>query len=155
MFYMHPFFLPQLRTNSSQKSREKKSSMSLDNIRISLFYLLQNRSELRSPKLWKRVIMNNIKCRHDKDFIAILLIALERFLTNRKSDIEDFSAFFTDKIFTKLLCYRFQASFMWWKVGKNLNHFHLFHPLLIILNLRPKITTIVGFNSKSISNFNS
>jgi hypothetical protein len=72
--------------------------------------------------------MNNIKRRQDEDFIAILLIALERFLTNRKGDIENFSAFFTDKIFTKLLCYRFQASFMWWKVGKKLNHFHLLHP---------------------------
>ena len=125
---MHPLFLPQLRTKSSEKSREKKSGMGLDNIRISLFHLLQNGSELLSPKLWKRIIMNNIKRRQDEDFIAILLIALERFLTNRKSDIEDFSAFFTDKIFAKLLCYRFQASFMWWKVGKKLNHFHLLHP---------------------------
>ena len=102
--------------------------MGLDNIRISLFHLLQNGSELLSPKLWKRIIMNNIKRRQDEDFIAILLIALERFLTNRKSDIEDFSAFFTDKIFTKLLCYRFQASFMWREVGKKLDYFHLLHP---------------------------
>lgn len=155
MFYMHPFFLPQFRTNPSQKSRKKKSGMSLDNIRISLFYLLQNRSKLRSPKLWKRIIMNNIKCRQDEDFIAILFIALERFLTNRKRDIEDFSAFFTDKIFTKLLCYRFQASFMWRKVGKKLNHFHLLHPFLIILNLRSKITTIIRLLSKSISDCNT
>lgn len=155
MFYMHPFFLPQLRTKPSKKSREEKSGMGLDNIRISLFYLLQNRSKLLSPKLWKRIIMNNIKRRQDENFIAILFIALERFLTNRKGDIEDFSAFFTDKIFTKLLCYRLQASFMWWEVGEKLNHFHLLHPFLIILNLRSKITTIVGFNSKSISDFNS
>lgn len=128
MFYMHPLFLSQLRTNSSEKSRKKKSSMSLDNIRISLFHLLQNRSELRNPKLWKRIIMNKIKRRQDEDFIAILFIALERFLTNRKGDIENFSAFFTDKIFTKLLCYRFQASFMWREVGKKLSHFHLLHP---------------------------
>ena len=128
MFYMHPFFLPQLRTKPSKKSREKKSGMSLDNIRISLFHLLQNRSELRNPKLWKRIIMNKIKRRQDEHFIAILLITLKRFLTNRKGDIENFSAFFTDKIFTKLLCYRFQASFMWWEVGKKLNHFHLLHP---------------------------
>jgi hypothetical protein len=128
--------------------------MGLDNIRISLFYLLQNGSELLSPKLWKRIIMNNIKRRQDENFIAILLITLERFLTNRKGDIEDFSAFFTDKIFTKFLCYRFQASFMWWKVGKKLNHFQLFHPFLIILNLRPKITTIIGLHPKSISDSN-
>lgn len=155
MLYMHPFFLPQLRTNSSQKSREKKSGMSLDNLRISLFHLPQNRSELRSPKLWKRIIMNNIKRRQDENFIAILLITLERFLTNRKRDIEDFSAFFTDKIFTKLFCHRFQASFMWGKIGKKLDYFQFSHPFLIILNLRPKITTIVGFNSKSISDFNT
>ena len=155
MFYMHPFFLPQLRTKPSKKSREKKSSMSLDNIRISLFYLLQNRSELLSPKLWKRIIMNNIKRRQDEDFIAILFIALERFLTNRKRDIEDLSAFFTDKIFAKLLCYRFQSSFMWWKVGKKLDYFQFSHPFLIILNLRSKITTIIRFHSKSISNFNT
>lgn len=99
--------------------------------------------------------MNNIKRRQDEDFIAILFIALERFLTNRKRDIEDFSAFFTDKIFTKLLCYRFQASFVWRKVGEKLDYFQFSHPFLIILNLRPKITTIVGFNSKSISDLNT
>ena len=99
--------------------------------------------------------MNNIKCRQDEDFIAILFIALERFLTNRKRNIEDFSAFSTDKIFTKLLCYGFQASFMWGKIGKKLDYFQFSHPFLIILNLRSKITTIIGLHPKSISDFNT
>lgn len=121
---MYSFDFPELCADPTEKSREEKSGMRLDNIRISFFCLRKCRSKLPFPKFGERIIGNQVKCGNNKDLIFRLCIGIKSILSNRKDDIEHFTLLFADKIARKLLSNGFYSTFVGWEIGEKLSNFH-------------------------------